>query len=312
MNHVFCHKINIDQLKAIKIEHPLFSATLLLQGAQLIEFTPSHSTHNLLWLSDTVEYKQGKPLRGGIPICWPWFGNLDKNPEAIQNQISDSQNKITASAHGFVRSLPWQVLSISESCHQVEIVLALTSSEESKKLWPFEFNLEVRFVLSTTLEVELTTTNTGHKTFAISQALHTYLPTADITKTYIHNAHNTFYIDALNHWKETKQAGRIGFSEETDRLYFFKTNQNSQPQNAKPQYELRVESPMQQQILKSTYSQSAVIWNPWIEKSKQLSQFKADDYQHMLCIETANVMSDHKVLAPNQKQSLKLKLSQLS
>ena len=307
MSHVFCQQVHIDQLEAIKIEHPLFSATLLLQGAQLIEFTPSDRLNNLLWLSDTVEYKKGKPLRGGIPICWPWFGNLDKNPTAIQNQIQADHNTNTAGAHGFARSMPWQVVSINESCHQVEVILALISNAESKALWPFEFNLEARFVFSNKLEVELTTTNTGNKAFAISQALHTYLPTADIRKTYIHNAHNSLYIDALDSWKEKKQTGRIGFSEETDRLYFFTNKPNDQQQ-----YELRVESPAQQLVLKNTHSQSAVIWNPWIEKSKQLSQFQPEDYQRMFCIETANVMSDHRVLEPNQKQRLTLELSQLS
>tara|TARA_R110001583_G_scaffold14481_1_gene60394 strand:+ start:35 stop:946 length:912 start_codon:yes stop_codon:yes gene_type:complete len=301
MSHVFCQQIHIGQLEAIKIEHPIFSATLLLQGAQLIEFTPIDRTNNLLWLSDTAEYIKGKPLRGGIPICWPWFGNLDQNPEAIQHQIREPAN-----AHGFVRSLPWQVVSINESCHQVDIVLALTSNEKSKAFWPFEFTLEAHFSFSKKLEVELTTTNTGSKAFAISQALHTYLPTTDITKTYIHNAHKARYIDALDNWKEKTQTGRIGFSEETDRLYFFTTKPN-----AVPQYQLRVESPKQQLLLKNTQSQSVVIWNPWINKSKQLSQFQPEDYQRMLCIETANVMTDHKVLAPNQKQSLTLELSQL-
>ncbi|MFT7411471.1 MAG: glucose-6-phosphate 1-epimerase [Oleispira sp.] len=301
MSHVFCQQIHIGQLEAIKIEHPLFSATLLLQGAQLIEFTPIDRTNNLLWLSDTVEYIKGKPLRGGIPICWPWFGNLDQNPEAIQDQIQEPAN-----AHGFVRSLPWQIVSINESGHQVDIVLALTSTEKSKALWPFEFTLEARFSFSKKLEIELTTTNTGSKAFAISQALHTYLPITDIAKTYIHNAHNTCYIDALDNWKEKKQIGRIGFSEETDRLYFFTTKANTVPQ-----YELRVESPKQQLLLKNTQSQSAVIWNPWITKSKQLSQFQPEDYRRMVCIETANVMTDHKVLTPNQKQSLTLELSQL-
>ena len=303
MSHVFCQHVKIDQLAAIKIEHPLFSATLLLQGAQLIEFTPCDAENSLLWLSDTVEYKQGKPLRGGIPICWPWFGNVDKNPTEIQQQL-----KGPANAHGFARSMPWQVHSITESCQQVEVVLQLTSNQQSLALWPFEFNLQARFVFTRALNVELTTTNTGTKTFAISQALHTYLPTTDITKTYIHNAHDSIYIDALDNWKEKKLSGRMGFSEETDRLYFFNAAKASDPLDS---YELRVESPNQQLVLKNTHSQSAVIWNPWVEKSKRLSQFSPQDYQRMYCIETANVLSDHKVLAPNKQQCLTFELSLL-
>ena len=312
MSHIFCQQVQLDELEAIKIDHPLFSATLLLQGAQLIEFAPknransqatSKQSNNLLWLSDTVEYKQGKPLRGGIPICWPWFGNLDKNPTAIQNQVLNKiKNKSSVSAHGFARSMPWKVVSIIESCHQVEVILALTSNEQTKALWPFEFNLEAHFVFSAQLELELKTLNTGDIPFSFSQALHTYLPTEDIKKTYIHNAHNARYIDALDHWQEKQQVGRIGFSEETDRLYFFPE------QIGMNHFNLRVESPNQQLHVNTEHSRSAVIWNPWINKSLGLSQFSPEDYKYMLCIESANVMSDCITLPPQQQHSLLLYL----
>jgi glucose-6-phosphate 1-epimerase len=309
MSYVFCQTVKIDQLEAIKVEHPLFNATLLLQGAQLIEFTPNSramdNSHqkNLLWLSDSVQYKQGKPLRGGIPICWPWFGNLNKNPNVIQDQVKPEAQ---VGAHGFARSMPWMVHSIIENCGYVEIILELTNTPESKKIWPYEFNLKARFVFSKTLKVELITSNTGTESFAISQALHTYLPTSDITKTYIHNAHASRYIDALDNWKVKKQVGRVGFSEETDRLYFFTGNDKTNSE-----YQLRVESPNLQLILNNSDSQSAVIWNPWIDKSKRLSQFSPEDFNKMYCIETANVMSDHKIVEPQQQQRLSFELSEL-
>jgi len=302
MSHIFCQQVQLDELEAIKIEHPLFSATLLLQGAQLIEFTPTSTENNLLWLSDSVEYKQGKPLRGGIPICWPWFGNLDKNPPAIQSQIKD---KSSASAHGFARSMPWKIVSIIESCHQVEVILALTSDEQTKALWPFEFNLEARFIFSQQLEIELKTVNNSETAFSFSQALHTYLPTADINKTYIHNTHNSYYIDAMDHWQEKPQIGRIGFSEETDRLYFFPEQSGSN------QFQLRVEAPNQQLLVNTENSRSAVIWNPWVKKSLGLSQFSPHDYQNMLCIESANILDDSVLLESQQQHSLKLTLTSL-
>jgi glucose-6-phosphate 1-epimerase len=284
MSHVFCQQIEIDELEAIKITHPLFSATLLLQGAQLIEFCPnSNQNKNLLWLSESAEYKLGSPIRGGIPICWPWFGNLDKNPTVIQSQI---RNPDSASAHGFARSMPWQVKDIHEDCHFVEITLVLTSSEQSKALWPYEFNLEAKFTFSKKLALTLTTTNNDTHPFSISQALHTYLPTDNIEQSYIHTTSHLNYIDALDNWKTKQQQGRIGFYEETDRLYFF--NENN--------YSLKLESPGKSLQINNKHSQSAVIWNPWIEKSKRLSQFGSSDFQKMLCIETANVLSDIKNL----------------
>lgn len=308
MNYVFCKPIILGELDAIRIEHPLFNTTLLLQGAQLIEFCPiSNQFNNLLWLSDTAEYKHGQSIRGGIPICWPWFGSLDKNSDAIQQQVS---NPDSASAHGFARNLDWKINSIHEDCHFVQIDLELRDNSESKKLWPFEFNLIARFTFSETLEVELITTNLDKKEMMISQAMHTYLPTTDITQTYIYQSKNTFktdtfYIDAMDNWKEKKQIGRVAFNKETDRLYFF-SNKNQQDH-----YQLRVESPNQQIMIKNENSNSAVIWNPWINKSLRLSQFKADDYKTMFCIETANVMQDSKILAHQEQHHLKLTLSTL-
>jgi len=300
MNHIFCKQVQKGELDAIQINHPLFKATLLLQGAQLIKFCPQNNQYkNLLWLSNQVEYKIGQPLRGGIPICWPWFGNLDKNPKNIQQQT----NINNAPAHGIVRDIPWAVHSIIESCEAVIIDLKIQSNDSLKRIWPYDFSLTARFTFSQTLSVELITENTGQSSFHFSQALHTYLPTEDIRQTYIHNAQQTEYIDALDEWTKKKQQGRVVFNQETDRLYFFENNAGEN------QFELRVESPNQQLILKTSNSLSAVIWNPWVDKSKRLSQFSADDYKSMYCIESANVMSDHKSVAKNEKQSIALQLT---
>ncbi len=296
MSHVFCELIQLDELDAIKIKHPHFSATLLLQGAQLIEFCPQgNQFNNILWLSPSAQYKQGSPIRGGIPICWPWFGNINKNPDAIQKQISQPSS---ASAHGFARSLPWKIKSIHEDCHFVEVALSLVSDSSTKELWPFDFELEAKFKFSDKMELALTTTNTDSNSFSISQALHTYLPTQDIKQSYIHNAHSSHYIDALDNWEKKQQVGKIHFSSETDRLYFF-DNSN---------YSLRLETPNQSLLINNKHSQSAVIWNPWIEKSKHLSQFRPHDFKKMLCIETANVLTDTKIIEQGEQAKISVEL----
>lgn len=304
MNHVFCQFIKIDELDAIKITHPLFHATLLLQGAQLIEFSPRRNKfNNLLWLSNTAQYKHGKSIRGGIPICWPWFGNLEKNPDAIQQQVNNRLIQDSAPAHGLVRDIPWNINTIEEDCEKVIIELIITSNELTSDFWPYDFSLKARFTLSQKLELDLITNNTGTTPFSFSQALHTYLPTEDISKTYIHNAHQAKYLDALDDWKEKIQLGRVAFNQETDRLYFFKNTLNGD------QFELRAESPNRQINLKTENSLSAVIWNPWIEKSLRLSQFSPLDYKSMFCIESANVMRDYKYLETNEQNSISLTLT---
>ena len=287
---VFCQSVTRGELDAIQIQHPKCSATLLLQGAQLLEFIPSSTNRNLLWLSPDAEYKPGKSIRGGIPVCWPWFGAVEKNPA----QVSDSVKKPIA--HGFARNLNWQLAELKESCHQVEIVLALSSNETTHQYWPYEFELQARFIFAEQLTLELVTTNKDAIAFNISQALHTYLPTQDIKQTQVIGFSGLKYIDALDSWCEKTQTSAIQFKAETDRLY-------QAPQN------ILAISPDNKVLLQTENSTSAVVWNPWIKKSQGLSQFADDAYQRMFCIETANVLWDIKEIKAGASQTLTLTLS---
>jgi len=287
---VFCQSVTRGELDAIQIQHPKCSATLLLQGAQLLEFIPSTADRNLLWLSPDAEYKQGKSIRGGIPVCWPWFGAAEKNP----TQVSDAVRKPIA--HGFARNLNWTLAELKESCHQVEVVLTLSSNETTHQYWPYEFELQAHFIFADQLTVELVTTNKDAKAFHISQALHTYLPTQDIKQTQVNGFSGLNYIDALDSWCEKNQTGTIQFKAETDRLY-------QAPEN------ILAITPNHQTLLESKDSASAVVWNPWIKKSQGLSQFADDAYQRMFCIETANVLWDIKEIEPDASQTLTLTLS---
>ena len=289
-NSVFCQSVQLDELEAIQVKHPKCDATLLLQGAQLIEFSPADTKRNLLWLSPDAEYKQGKSIRGGIPVCWPWFGAAEKNPPQVADSVT---NPI---AHGFARNLNWQLAELKESCHQVEIVLSLYSDETTRQYWPFEFELQARFTFAEQLTLELITSNKDSKTFNISQALHTYLPTQDIEQTQVNGFSGLKYIDALDGWREKTQAGAIQFKAETDRLY------------QAPESILAI-CPDNKVLLQTENSTSAVVWNPWIKKSQGLSQFADDAYQRMFCIETANVLWDAKQIKASAAQTLTLKLS---
>lgn len=285
----FCSRQTRDQLEVLVINHPLFDAEIVLQGAQLIRFNPK-GQDNWFWLSDKIAYHTGKALRGGIPICWPWFGNADKNPEAVKNNI------LQKDAHGFARSLLWQISAIHESAHQVSVELNLRSNAVTHTYWPHEFLLRAEFIFGKDCQVSLHTHNTCNKTFAFSQALHSYFPTADIQQTRLQGFADTAYIDTLDGWQEKTQQGDIQFAQETDRIYL------SHPQ-------VTLKTPLYTRVLSSEHSHSSVVWNPWIEKSKRLGQFALDDYQRMFCVETANAFSDYKTLQPGDACCLSLKLS---
>lgn len=278
---VFCQQVKRGQLDCLAIRHPLFQADILLQGAQLIYFRPTDDPQPWLWLSRQAEYIPGQAVRGGIPVCWPWFGQADKNPAEVQQHINDISS---ASAHGFARQQIWQLKQLQEKCDQVRLTLELESQHSEQ--WRGHARASLCFTLRRErLEVALTSHNLSDKTLHISQALHSYLPTGDIRNSYIRGLEQCAYRDALQlqdgDWRLCRQRGAVSFAAETDRIYFL-------PQ-ARP---VRLQTPARQWLLSSHGSRSCVVWNPWIDKSRRLSQFADDDYQRMLCIETANVMDD--------------------
>lgn len=291
----FCRYIHLDELEAVRVKHPLLSATILLQGAQLIEFTPQNQ-ENWLWLSAQAEYKKGASVRGGIPICWPWFGAAKRNPPSVLNDIKPQAQDI---AHGIARTQLWQLSHLQEHVNGLELTFSLPPKDKQHTLWCGTITPKLNISMGKNhLQVALINHNTGEQDASISQALHTYLPTQDIRQTQIYGLENSLYVDALNHWLCFKQQGAVTFRAETDRIY----------RNALPH--MRLHTPKYAMHIQSTGSNSTVIWNPWVKKSQRLSQFAHTDYQKMLCIETANVLDDHLKLAPKQTHTLMLRLTQ--
>jgi glucose-6-phosphate 1-epimerase len=288
---VFCKIVHQGQLPCLHITHPKFFAEICLQGAQLTRFSPTQGP-DLIWLSQSADYIKGQGLRGGIPICWPWFGSLAKNPTCIKNQVEAETFNYETLAHGFVRKLDWQLTAYAESVHGVELSLTIKHSEESLKIWPFEFSLTCHFILSDDIEIQLETTNLSKQDMHFSQALHSYFPTDNIHKTRILGTEQQRYVDTLDNWCVKTQQQPVSVKEEVDRIYFGKAN-----------YTILMPRDV---ITVSSNSSSTVIWNPWINKSKRLSQFGPNDYESMLCIESANVLDDSVSLASDASHTLSL------
>lgn len=285
----FCTSKKHDELDIIEVSHPNFSANLSLQGAQLLSFKPTRQA-DFLWLSKIVDYKAGQSLRGGIPICWPWFGVVDKNCDDVKKAIHSN------TAHGFARIQKWQLHSLEENAHGVKISLCLEANSETLKLWPFKFKLFAHFDFTHSMTLSLETVNTDSKNMCFTQALHTYFPTTDILATSIKGLNNVSYTDALDQWQKKQQKGQVSFDEEVDRIY-----------NSGGPFLLS--SPQQNLVLETQNSQSTIVWNPWINKSKMLSQFLHTDYLNMFCVESANALEDIVRLKPNQSYTLVMILS---
>lgn len=244
------------------------SASVSIYGGHVLSYQPT-GHEPVLWVSEHAQYKTGKAIRGGIPVIWPWFG-----PDPLS---------LGRPSHGFARTSTWEVKSSQVRDNgDVELTLGLQESDATLTLWHHSFRAEISVVLSTALNVELSVINTGDHPFDYTGALHTYFNVSAIENVSIHGLEDASYIDQLDDMRIKEQAGAITFKEETDRIYI-DSRATCQLIDSGLNREIRVEK---------AGSKSTVIWNPWIDKSKRMSDFGDDEWKTMLCIETANAGTD--------------------
>jgi len=261
-------------LEFIKVASELCEATIFLQGAQITEFTPA-GKKPLLWVSELEDYQEGKGVRGGIPICWPWFG------------VSQHEGW---PAHGVARTGLWRAEEVKEQEDSIYISLSLPMTQVDDKYWPHKTKLLAEFILTSSLELRLTTTNMDNETIHFTQALHTYFPTPAIEETKVDGLQGAKYIESGEGPYE--QHDLVSFARETDMVY------------TEAEATQRIITPDGIIEVGRENSTSCVLWNPWVEKSKRLSNFADDEYHVMLCLEAANVLDDSVELAPGASHTL--------
>lgn len=252
---------------------------LYLQGAHIVSFKPHHEDERL-WLSSTAQYKTGKAIRGGIPVCWPWFG-------------PDPENR-GRSQHGFARNTLWTLFgtSINEKGETV-LKLGLQESKETLKTWSYAFKLEYIVTVGERLSLELITTNEDTKAFPLSSALHTYFAVDRIENVRIEGFDGKNYIDKLSSNERCKQEGDLRLNSEIDRIY-------EDGDAFCTLYDGRCTVRISKEGSKST-----VIWNPWKEKAASMGDFEDEGYLHMVCIEAANTELEALTLKPGERYTLR-------
>ncbi|MNF85506.1 putative glucose-6-phosphate 1-epimerase [compost metagenome] len=263
------------------------------QGAQVLSYQRLGEPP-LLWLSEQAIFKQGKSVRAGVPVCWPWFGNLKRNPAAVQAMYRGED----APAHGLVRGRDWQLLSIEGSGDSVRVEFTLPETQGDLPGWPHNVELKLSIVMGEQLTITLTSYNLDNVPVTISQALHSYFAVSDVREVQVEGVDGLGYIETLADWEQRTQQGNLGFAGETDRIYLQVPEQLS---IVDPNWNRRIR-------LNSSGSRSAVIWNPWIARAAELPDMADDGWQRMLCIETANVWDDVVTLAPGATHSLSLSI----
>jgi glucose-6-phosphate 1-epimerase len=287
-------RVEINQLACWRVRTASAELLVAQQGAQILRYQRD-GEQPLIWLSEQAEFKQGQGVRGGVPVCWPWFGDLRRNPQAVQAMY---QGGSLVPAHGLVRALDWQLLGIDSQDHSVVLEFVFNSVEQPQPEWPHAAELKLRIRLDDQLHLELETRNLGDTPLTFSQALHSYFAVSDIRQVRVEGLRGCRYIDTLDNWLERQQSDTLSFHGETDRIYL---DTPAQLSIVDPTWQRRIQ-------LCSSGSASAVLWNPWVDKARRLSQFADDAWQGMLCIEHANVLADVVLLAPGAQHRLSVSL----
>lgn len=273
---------DVNGLDFIEIDNRHATAKLALQGAHVMHWQPKSTAEPVLWLSSNARYTQGRSIRGGIPICWPWFG---AHP-------TDS----SYCPHGFARVIPWQLKKSSRLANgTTRLLLEMTQTEVAKKQlsYPYQFTLEI--TIGNHLRMEMTTTNLANHPFMIGEAFHTYFNVSDVENTQITGLENVVYSDKVAGYLRDVQHGALQFNGEFDRVYL-NSGEDCVIQDHGYDRAIRVSK---------SGSNTTVIWSPGAEKSAQMGDMgTADEWRKMLCVESANAMENSVTIFPNETHTM--------
>jgi D-hexose-6-phosphate mutarotase len=255
------------------------TAEIALQGAQVLTWAPAGQPQ-VVWLSPAAKFAPGKSLRGGAPVCWPWFGPHPDDP--------------AKPGHGFARNLDWEVVAAERTAAGTRLVLAFTPGAAQQALWPYQATLELAVTVGERLAMELTTRNTGTIPLSITQALHTYFHVGDIASARVDGLDGCEYIDKVEGGARRHQAGAVTIDGEVDRVYL-----------GCPGDVVIVDDALRRRIrIAKGGSHSCVVWNPWAEKGAKFGDMGEDGYRRMLCVETTNAGDDVVTIASGKSFTL--------
>ena len=253
---------------------------IYMHGAHVTSWKPT-GREEVLFVSSRSPWEDGRAIRGGVPISFPWFAAKGDDP--------------TAPAHGFVRTKAWQLESISQEGGAVVVSMSTESDEDTKRWSPAEFRLVYRASFGSELCLELLVANTGETPLRFEEALHAYYRIGNIEKTRVRGLNAARYLDKTDSNREKTQQGEIAFTSETDRVYL---NTGHAIEVDDPVLERRI-------LVSKENSRTTVIWNPWKEKARSMSDLGANEWMQMICVETSNVSDCSVVLPPGQQHKLK-------
>jgi glucose-6-phosphate 1-epimerase len=267
-------------LPKVSVSSPEAAGEMYLHGAHVTSWKPA-GREEVLFLSSRAQWEDGRAIRGGVPVCFPWFGDKADDPKAP--------------AHGFVRLKTWQLESIARAGSAVTVSMFTESDENTQKWWPAEFRLVHRATFARELSLELEMTNTGRTPLRFEEALHAYHRVGSIEAARVRGLETVHYLDKTDSDREKVQQGAIVVDSETDRVYLDTTDA------------IELEDPAlhRRALVSKQNSRTTTVWNPWVRKAHALSDLGDGEWREFICIETCNAGDFAVALAPGQQHTMK-------
>jgi glucose-6-phosphate 1-epimerase len=263
------------------IENRFARVVISTYGAHIVSYCPKGETEDVFFLSEQAVFGGGKAIRGGIPICWPWF--------------ADDTSGLGRQAHGFARNGQWTVLATKgNEDGSTQIQLGLTQTDESLALWPHPFELVFDIVVGEALTLSLTTKNIDEQAITINQALHTYFNTSDIEQIEVQGLDTVTYLNKLTAFSECLQHGEVTVQGEIDRVYV----------DVPKTIILNDKGYGRDIVITGQGSNSTVVWNPGPETIKPFADLPDSACKAFICIETANALDDLVTIKPGESHRL--------
>lgn len=271
-------------LERLVVDTPACAGEIYLHGAHVTGWHPRGEAP-VLWLSGHSVFEPGRPIRGGIPICFPWFG-----PHAADT---------SRPPHGFVRLAAWSLKRVTREGDAITAVLSLPVAAAHEPLWPHAVALRLEACFGRELAVAFTVDNLGATACPVAEALHTYIAVGDIRQVTLEGLAGVGYVDKVQGGKRAVQGdGPLAFEGETDRPYL---GTASAVTIVDPVRARRI-------VVEKEGSRTTVVWNPWIAKARAMPDFGDDEWPEMVCVEAANALDNAYVLAPGASHTLRTRL----
>ena len=263
-------------LPIVVITNKHATATVSLHGGHVLSYQPT-GHEDVLWVSRQSKFESGKAIRGGIPICWPWFADHPTDP--------------SKPAHGIVRTAMWKILATNViEDDQTQVRMGISDTPKTREVWPHPFDLTVTVTVGPQLQVDLAGVNKGDKNIVCGGALHAYFNVSSASEIAILGLDGCTYINKVDAFKQKTQQGPVKITALTDSVYLNTAD------------DCIIEDPGKTRRIRvaKSGSRSTVVWNPWSEKATGMADFGDDEFRSMVCVEAANAADDVATVAPGQ------------